>query len=163
MRFLVRPQCWFWWICLLTYWALEIWQRIYFTLFIKIEYRMKSVKPFDFLFEAALAWVVSIWFIKRFFRLNFVPHCSQVNPFSPVWWNICDRSWVAWMKLLSQYVHAYWKKKESSEISFILKQMEKQIKYCHNYRAFSGMSFIVAVQRFLCWKTLSTLKIETNM
>lgn len=33
---------------------------------------------------------------------------------------------------------------------FHFEKMEKQIKYCHNYRPFSGMSFIVAVQRFLC-------------
>lgn len=64
-------------------------------------------KPFDFLFEIGFACVFNMWVIKRFFRLNLLPHCSHVNPFSPVWWNKCDRSCVAWMKLLSQKLHAY--------------------------------------------------------
>lgn len=52
-------------------------------------------------------WICLIWHSKRFLRLNLFPQCSQVNPFSPVWWNMCERNWVAWMKLLLQNSHLY--------------------------------------------------------
>lgn len=43
---------------------------------------------------------------KRAFRLNTASHWSQLNPFSPVWLNMCARSWVAWMNFFPQMVHS---------------------------------------------------------
>lgn len=57
-------------------------------------------------FDCAV-WADLIWTSKRFFLLKIIaqPSCGQTNPFSPVWWNICERSCVAWIKLFEQTSH----------------------------------------------------------
>lgn len=50
----------------------------------------------------APSWTNFTWVTSRARRLNALPQCSHVKPFSPVWWKIWARSWDAWMKLLPQ-------------------------------------------------------------